>query len=54
MLLYAMTDEEIVPDEDYQMSGNQISVKTLDLGQDFSLIKEQLDRIVTEFFTELG
>lgn len=53
-LLYAMTDEEIVPDEDYQMSGNQISVKTLDLGQDFSFIKEQLDRIVTEFFTELG
>ena len=54
MLLYAMTDEEIVPDEDYQMSGNQISVKTLDLGQEFSFIKEQLDRIVTKFFTELG
>ena len=54
MLLYARTDEEIVPDEDYQMSGNRISVKTLDLGQEFPVIKEQLDKIVTEYFTELG
>ncbi|MGZ1309977.1 hypothetical protein ACXO70_08360 [Lactobacillus delbrueckii subsp. bulgaricus] len=53
MLLYARTDEEIVPDEDYQMSGNRISVKTLDLGQEFPVIKEQLDKIVTEYFTEL-
>lgn len=36
------------------MSGNQISVKTLDLGQEFPLIKEQLDRIVTEYFPKLG
>lgn len=54
MLLYARTDEEIAPDEDYQMSGNRISVKTLDLGQEFPVIKEQLDKIVTEYFTELG
>ena len=26
MLLYARTDEEIQPDEDYRMSGNRISV----------------------------
>ena len=31
MLLYAKTDEEIYPDNKYQMSGNQITVRTLDL-----------------------
>ncbi|NSW89452.1 MAG: hypothetical protein HPY74_02020 [Firmicutes bacterium] len=29
VLLYAKTDEEIVPDNDYMMNGNRISVKTL-------------------------
>ena len=36
MLLYAGTDDTIQPNNDYQMSGNQISVKTLDM--DLSLI----------------
>ena len=31
MLLYAKTEEEIQPDNVYQMHGSQISVKTLDL-----------------------
>ena len=31
MLLYAKTDEEIYPNNVYQMSGNQITVRTLDL-----------------------
>ena len=31
MLLYAKTDDAVQPDGDYQMSGNQISVKTLDM-----------------------
>ena len=46
MLLYARTNESIQPDSDYMMSGNKISVKTLDLNQEFSEIKEQLDDIV--------
>jgi 5-methylcytosine-specific restriction enzyme subunit McrC len=50
MLLYARTDEEIQPDNVYQMSGNQISVKTLDLNQDFAVIAGQLDTIVDEYF----
>lgn len=50
MLLYAKTDEEIVPDQDYLMSGNKISVKTLDLNVDFDIIKEQLDNIVKTNF----
>lgn len=48
MLLYAKTDEEIQPDQDYQMSGNRISVKTLDLNVEFEKIKEQLDKIVKD------
>ena len=45
MLLYARTDEEIQPDCTYQMSGNQISVKTLDLNRNFRFIKAQLNAI---------
>lgn len=45
MLLYASTNEAIQPDNVYSMSGNKISVKTLDLNQDFSIIKLQLDEI---------
>lgn len=46
MLLYARTREEVQPGHDYLMSGNRISVKTLDLNQDFDVIKKQLDNIV--------
>lgn len=50
MLLYAKTDAVIQPDGVYQMSGNQISVKTLDLNCDFEDIKTQLDNIVEVHF----
>lgn len=50
MLLYAKTDEAITPDCTFVMSGNQISVKTLDLNKDFKLIAAQLDRIAEEHF----
>jgi 5-methylcytosine-specific restriction enzyme subunit McrC len=46
LLLYAKTDEDIVPDNDYIISGNRISVKTLDLNTDFSNISKQLNAIV--------
>jgi 5-methylcytosine-specific restriction enzyme subunit McrC len=49
MLLYARTDDAIQPNRDYQMSGNQISVKTLDLNCDFSQISAQLDAIAAGF-----
>lgn len=49
MLLYAKTDE-ILPDNDYRMSGNTISVKTLDLSSDFSKIEDKLNKIVTDCF----
>lgn len=50
MLLYAKTDEDVYPENTYQMSGNQISVRTLDLSLDFSGIAEQLNTIVEEHF----
>lgn len=49
MLLYAKTSDSIQPDSDYVMSGNKISVKTLDLNQEFNVIKEQLDSIVNTY-----
>ena len=50
MLLYAATDEEIQPNNDYKMSGNKISVKTLNLNASFPEIKTQLNAIVEEYF----
>nr|WP_306792746.1 5-methylcytosine-specific restriction endonuclease system specificity protein McrC [Collinsella urealyticum] len=52
MLLYAKTDEEIQPDGVYQMSGNQISVRTLDLNRKFSEIAAQLDEIANAHFSK--
>lgn len=46
MPLYAKTEEAITPDCEFQMSGNRISVKTLDLHTDFVGIAAQLDEIV--------
>jgi len=54
MLLYAKTDEVIQPNHVYHMSGNKISVRTLDLNQDFSIIRKQLNDIVFEHFPKLA
>ncbi|OJF76098.1 MAG: 5-methylcytosine-specific restriction endonuclease system specificity protein McrC [Treponema sp. CETP13] len=50
MLLYAKTDEEITSDNDFQMSGNKISTKTLDLNLPFDQIANQLNKIADDFF----
>lgn len=50
MLLYAKTDEQVVPNNEYQMSGNRITVKTLDLDCDFSEVATQLDEIALSYF----
>ncbi len=54
MLLYAATDEAIQPDGSYQMSGNQIEVRTLNLGVVFPEISKQLDTIVSNYFGKDG
>ena len=50
MLLYAQTDEDVIPNNTYQMSGNQISVHALNLSQNFSEITKDLDSIVKVHF----
>lgn len=45
LLLYARTDEAVQPHHVYEMNGHRISVQTLDLDQDFSQIRAQLDTI---------
>lgn len=45
LVLYARTDEKIQPDNRYQLSGNEICLRTLDLNCDFSKIRAQLDGI---------
>ncbi len=49
LLPYARTEEEIQPDNVYMMSGNMISVKTLNLDCEFSEIASQLNSIAGTF-----
>lgn len=50
VLLYAKTDEDITPDCMFNMGGNQIGAKTLDLNKEFPLIAAQLDKLAEDFF----
>lgn len=51
LLLYAKTkDEFITPEKDYNLGGNIIGVKVLDLNQDWILIKGKLNSIVDNIF----
>lgn len=50
MLLYAQTDEMVQPNHVYHMSGNKITVRTLNLNMPFSEIAKQLDGIVAIHF----
>ena len=50
ILLYAKTNEDIVPDGNVTIDGNMIAAQTLDLNVDFRLIEEQLMKIATGFF----
>jgi 5-methylcytosine-specific restriction enzyme subunit McrC len=53
LLLYARTEDTVQPDASFQMSGNSISVKTLDLNCDFREISTQLNDI-GNFLLEKG
>ena len=50
MLLYARTRQRLQPDVTYRMSGNAITVTTLDLSREFSEIAAKLDDLVGKFF----
>ena len=49
MLLYAQTEDEGTFNNEYQIMGNRICVRTLDLSGDFSSIKAQLDEIAEKY-----
>jgi 5-methylcytosine-specific restriction enzyme subunit McrC len=53
MLLYAQTDEAVQPNNTYHMSGNSISVKSLDLNCEFSTITKQLNTIANDYFGDI-
>ena len=50
MLLYVKIEETITPDCNFVMSGNKISVKTLDLNKEFKVLAAQLDKIAENHF----
>ena len=52
MLLYAKTNEEFQPANQFSMGGNKIAVGSLDLNLPFSEIARQLEKIVNDYFPE--
>lgn len=52
LLLYAKTEEAVTPDCTFNMGGNQIGAKTLDLNTDFRVITAQLDKIAVDYLGE--
>lgn len=52
MLLYAKTDEEFQPANQFSMGGNKIAVESLDLNLPFAEIAGQLEMIVQDYFAE--
>jgi 5-methylcytosine-specific restriction enzyme subunit McrC len=49
MLIYAKTDEDIIPAITYGLGGNKIGIKSLDLSKNFSILKKQLNAIINEW-----
>ena len=49
LILYAKTDEDITPNNEYKLNGNSFRVMTLDLNQPFEYIAQQLDDIITQW-----
>lgn len=51
MILYAKTDDDVIPNDGakFDMNGNTIAVKSLDLSGNFKSIAEQLDEIARDF-----
>ena len=45
VLLYAKTEEDVTPNDDFNMSGKRISLKTLYLNQGWNIITEQLEAL---------
>lgn len=52
MLLYAKSDDTVLPNNSYSLGGNRIDVSTLDLSLDFSSIITKLDGIICNWHKE--
>ena len=51
ILLYAKTEDDILTEENtFNMSGNNISIRVLDLNQEWELIKNKLNNIAASVF----
>ena len=50
LLLYAKTDEMMLPCKKYKIDGNIISVQTLNLDCEFDEIRVQLNKIIEQYF----
>ena len=53
VVLYAKTDEAVTPNEDFNLGGNIISLKTLDLNREWNAITEQLDRLCEGLYNKV-
>ena len=51
LLMYAMTEDEEQPHLTMVNTGNKICARAIDLNTDWSIITEQLDSVITEFFS---
>jgi len=49
MLLYAKTDEKVIPNQVNTICNNRFTIRTLDLTDNFEKVKEQLDDIAYQF-----
>lgn len=52
MLIYAKTDEDFQPSNQFSMGGNKIAVESLNLNLPFTAIAAQLEKIVEDYFGE--
>ncbi|MGO4942379.1 5-methylcytosine restriction system specificity protein McrC [Ruoffia tabacinasalis] len=51
MLLYAQTANNRILDYSYNMNKNYISIKSINLNEDFGSVQAQLDKIITEWMS---
>ncbi len=49
VLLYAKTDEAVVPDQEITLAGNKFIMTTLDLNQPFENIARQMDEVIVKW-----
>lgn len=49
VLLYAKTDEAVVPDQEVTLAGNKFIMTTLDLNQPFENIARQMDAVIVKW-----